>query len=447
MTRSVHRGLENLITNLGGRVLTHAGYPPTEPFRALLPTAEGKLLAIYAEPESPTVLTALYTAENTPGPAERVSKMGLDSDGQAQRYNVTAPQPLYAALLRGAGAVVLRVGDGVRVQQFAGTAGVAEGVAQHPVDAIRFDVTSPADLGHFAVAEALTLRRAGDFARVQTLAGHQTITLVRQQDDYSEIPTEPVLTETDTIHTVGVKLDVVGEAARWRKFHAAKGTLAKLALLGVVSFDDGYGEMVASYAETALARAAETLGRSLPLHRAITEELAHEERTRRWLESVVDHGETLTEYRARREAAQAATPGTEANGRRCTHRTTQKKLGWTPVDEGDTFYRGDARQTAAQVGWACHRCGAFLARAAVLRSQTDAPTPAAHHARRVLNKTPMRDWIVDFYYCPPGGALCTHTASPVSARGPEEAVRLARLTLPPTVTEHVTGHRARMLAW
>lgn len=446
MTRSVHRDLEDLITNLGGRVLTQAGYPPTEPFRALLPTAEGKLLAIYAEPESPTVLTALYTAENTPGPAERVGKMGRGSGTQAESYNVAAPQPLYAALLRGAGAMVLRVGDGVRVRQFTGAAGVAEGVAQHPVDAIRFDAVSPADLGHFAVAEALTLRRAGDFARVLALAGHQTITLVRQQDDYSEIPTEPVLTETDTIHTVGVKLNVVGEAARWRKFHKAKGTLSKLAVLGVVSFDDGTSELEASYAEAALARRAKALGWSLAVTRAVEEERTREEDTRRWLESVVDHGETPAEYRARREAAQAATPGTEANGRRCTHRTTQKKLGWTPVDEGDTFYRGDARQTAAQVGWACHRCGAFLARAAVLRSQTDAPTPAAHHACRVLNETPVRDWVVDFYYRPPGGAFCTHTASPVSARGPEEAVRLARLTLPPTVTEHVTGHRVRMLA-
>jgi len=178
-------------------------------------------------------------------------------------------------------------------------------------------------------------------------------------------PTVVTLAPEDTLATVADKLEAADEARRRAQFDAAKGTIAKLAVLGVISYDDGYGEMCRAFAWTALCERAKNAGRTVQEQEALETARDRLYTAREFLGSIVEDGETHQEQAARREGILAQAKGTMDNGRPCKHKATKKERGWMHqwgyaanayVDINGIVQTEPARLA----GMLCCRCGAFV---------------------------------------------------------------------------------------
>jgi len=175
------------------------------------------------------------------------------------------------------------------------------------------------------------------------------------------------LESTDTLITLALKRQKALEAARRAQFDAAKTTVGKLMVLGVVTTaDDEYDRAMLYQGDQERAK---VLG--ITLNEAATRREAWREYQAivGALQDIVRDGETAAEHSERVTAHLVGIEGLNAKGRPCTHRTTQREIGWQVADWTDHHYF-------------CGRCGA---QAPALPERTE-PTEAANIAAALMVK-------------------------------------------------------------
>lgn len=154
------------------------------------------------------------------------------------------------------------------------------------------------------------------------------------------------LLPTDTIPALVTRMREASEASSKAKYERdmkkAKTNLDVLIVQGVITCDDGYGEMVRSFQWEADTKYAQEHNVSLVQAREIREYNRDTETLISTLRSAVMNGETEREHTERTHATLDAAPlGTKTNGKPCKHVGTKKERGWFRIGEQ----------------WVCCRCG------------------------------------------------------------------------------------------
>ena len=154
------------------------------------------------------------------------------------------------------------------------------------------------------------------------------------------------LLPTDTIPALVIRMREAREASRKAKYErdmkGAKTNLDVLIVQGVVTCDDGYGEMVRSFQWEADTKYAQEHNISLVQARDIREYKNDVDYVISILTNAAQGGETEREHTERvHNTLDAAPLGTKENGKPCKHVGTKKERGWFRIGEG----------------WVCCRCG------------------------------------------------------------------------------------------
>lgn len=184
------------------------------------------------------------------------------------------------------------------------------------------------------------------------------------------------LTLSDTVASIATARRVDAGAARLARIHGSKNNMEYLRNAGViVTCDDA---MDNAYKYDYLCKRAKEEGITFAEAEERSAQEIAEDNVRSDLKWDVSLNETQAEHVARRNAVMAAAVGTKANGRPCTHRTTQKDHGWINKFGGYTMCMPD---DAGNWTLHCCRCGAE----ATLLRLTE-PTEQALIAAAILAK-------------------------------------------------------------